>query len=68
MIRAETIFNGKDGADCSAEITGNAEAVAVEYATITMALTRSEGGQAILDRAMNIMEKEINEHEEKRSE
>lgn len=57
----------KTSADCAASITGNAEAVAVEYATITMALMRSEGGRHILDRATDIMKKEIDEHEEKRS-
>ena len=67
MIRAEATFNGKDGADCIAEITGNAELIAVEYSSITRAILNAEGGQAILDRAMDIMKKETNEHEEKRS-
>ena len=66
MIKAEAAFNGK-GADCTAEISGNAELIAVEYATITKSLMKIGGGQAILDRAMDIMKKEINEHEEKRS-
>lgn len=66
MIKAEATFNEK-GADCNAEISGNAELIAVEYATLTKALMQADGGQAILDRAMDIMKKEINEHEEKRS-
>lgn len=68
MIRAEATFKSKKGADCITEITGNAELIAVEYASITQGLIHAEGGQAILDRAMDIMKKEINEHEEKRSE
>lgn len=68
MIKAEATFKGKKGADCMAEITGNAELIALEYASITKSLMHSEGGQAILDRAMDLMKKEINEHEEKRSE
>ena len=68
MIRAEVVlYDEKTGADCAATITGNAEAIAVEYATITIALMKSEGGKAILDRAMDIMKKENNEREEKRS-
>lgn len=57
----------KTGADCAVNITGNSEAIAVEYAAITIALMRVKGGQAILDIATDIMKKEINEHEEKRS-
>ena len=68
MIRAEATFKSKKGADCITEITGNAELIAVEYASITQGLIHAKGGQAILDRAMDIMNKEINEHEEKRSE
>lgn len=67
MIRAQATFKSKKGADCITEITGNAELIAVEYASITQGLIQAEGGQAILDRAMDIMKKEINEHEEKRS-
>ena len=68
MIRAEAVlYNEKTSADCACTITGNSEAIAVEYATITLALMRSVGGKAILDRAMDIMKKENEEHEEKRS-
>ena len=68
MIRAEAvIYDEKTGAECATSITGNAEAIAVEYATITLALMRAEGGQIILDRAMDIMKRENNENEEKRS-
>lgn len=68
MIKCDGNFSGKDnkGADVICEIRGNSEIVAAEYATITMALLRSEGGQIILDRATDIMTKEINEDEEKR--
>lgn len=67
MILADAKFNEDDnGAQCLCKISGNAEVIAIEYATITKALIE-EGGQAILDRAMDIMKKEINEHEEKRS-
>ena len=69
MIRAEAIlYNGNNDADCTVSITGSGEAIAVEYATITKGLMQADGGQAILDRAMDIMKKEIDEHEEKRSE
>lgn len=67
MIKSNATFKSKKGADCITEITGNAELIAVEYASITLGLLQANGGQAILDRAMNIMKKEINEHEEKRS-
>lgn len=68
MIEATAIiYNNNNESDCHVSISGNAEAVAVEYASITRALIKSEGGQAILDRAMDIMKKEIDEHEEKRS-
>ena len=68
MIEATAIlYNGQKEADCHVSISGNAEAVAVEYASITQALMKSDGGQAILDRAMDIMKKEIDEHEEERS-
>ena len=68
MIEATAIlYDGKTNADCCVSISGNAEAIAVEYATITKALMQADGGQAILDRAMDIMKKEIDEHEEKRS-
>ena len=68
MIRAEAVlYDEKTSADCAVTITGNSEAIAVEYATITVSLMRAKGGQAILDRATDIMKKEINEHEEKRS-
>lgn len=69
MILADAKFNEDDnGAQCLCKISGNAELIAVEYATITKGLINQKGGQAILDRAMDIMKKEINEHEEKRSE
>ena len=68
MIEATAIlYDGRVKADCCVSISGNAEAIAVEYATITRALIQAEGGQAILDRAMDLMKKEINEHEEKGS-
>ena len=67
MIRAQATIKSKNGADCITEITGNAELIAVEYASITRGLMQADGGKAILDRAMDIMEKEINEHEEKRN-
>ena len=68
MIRVEaTLYDGNNSADCLCSVSGNAEAVAVEYATITKALIQADGGQTILDRAMDIMKKEIDEHEEKRS-
>lgn len=67
MIRAQATFKSKNAADCITEITGSGEAIAVEYASITQGLMHADGGQAILDRAMDIMKKEIDEHEEKRS-
>ena len=67
MINAEATYKSEIAADCMVQITGNAELVAVEYASITQSLLKVEGGQAILDRAMDIMKKEIDEHEEKRS-
>ncbi len=67
MIVADAQFHEDNGAQCLCKISGNAELIAVEYATITQGLLNHEGGQAILDRAMDIMKKEINEHEEKRS-
>ena len=68
MINAEATYKSEIAADCMVQITGNAELIAVEYASITQSLLKAEGGQTILDRAMDIMKKEINEHEEKRSE
>lgn len=66
MIKAEATIKSKNAAECRTQITGSAEAIAVEYASITTGLLQAEGGQIILDRAMDIIE-EINEHEEKRS-
>lgn len=68
MIKCAGNFSGKNkkGADIMCEISGNAELVAAEYATITQALLKSKGGQIILDRATDIMKKEINDNEEKR--
>lgn len=65
MIAADAGFEDI-GAQCFCRISGNAELIAVEYAAITLALMKKQGGQAILDRATDIMKKEINEHEEKR--
>ena len=67
MILADAKFYEENGATCLCEISGNAELVAVEYATITKGLINQKGGQAILDRAIDIMKKGIDEHEEKRS-
>lgn len=67
MIVADAQFNEDIGAHCLCKISGNAELIAVEYATITKGLMNQQGGQAILDRAMDIMKKEIDEHEEKGS-
>ena len=67
MIVADAQLHEEKGAQCLCKISGNAELIAVEYATITQGLLRQQGGQAILDRAMDIMKKEINEYEEKRS-
>lgn len=67
MIHVDAKFHEDNGATCLCEISGNAELIAVEYAVITQGLMKQQGGQAILDRAMNIMKKEIDEHEEKRS-
>ena len=67
MIRAHAFLKENNSADVNVEITGIAEEIAVEYATITRGIMNAPGGQAILDRAMDIMKKEINEHEEKRS-
>ena len=66
MILADAKFNEDIGATCLCKISGNAELIAVEYATLTKALIEADGGQTILDRAMDIMKKEIND-EEKRS-
>ena len=66
MIVADAQFHEDKGAQCLCKISGNSELIAVEYATITQGLMRQQGGQAILDRAMDIMKKEINEYEEKR--
>lgn len=69
MIRVEaTLYDGNSRADCLCSISGNGEAIAVEYATLTKALMKADGGQTILDRAREIMKKEINVDEEKRSE
>lgn len=68
MILSDAKFHKDNNeAKCLCQISGNAELIAVEYATLTKALMQAEGGQVILDRAMDIMKKEINEHEEKRS-
>ena len=67
MIHADAKFNEDIGANCLCKISGNAELIAVEYATITQGLINQPGGQHIIDRALDIMKKEINEHEEKRS-
>ena len=67
MIHADAKFHEDNGAECLCEISGNAELIAVEYAAITKALMQADGGQTILDRATDIMKKEIDEHEEKRS-
>lgn len=67
MILVDAKFHEDNGATCLCEISGNAELIAVEYAAITQGLIKVDGGQAILDRAMDIMKKEIDEHEEKRS-
>lgn len=66
MIVADAQFHEDNKATCLCKISGNAELITVEYA-ITEGLINQKGGQAILDRAMDIMKKEINEHEEKRS-
>ena len=66
MILIDAKFNEDNGATCLCNISGNAELIAVEYATLTKALIEADGGQTILDRAMDIMKKEIND-EEKRS-
>lgn len=69
MIRVEaTLYDGNDSADCLCSVSGNIEAIAVEYATLTKALMQADGRQTILDRAMEIMKKEIDINEEKRSE
>lgn len=69
MIEATAIlYDGKVKADCCISISGNSEAIAVEYATITKALMQAEGGQAILTRAIDILEKimkENNDEEER---
>ena len=68
MILVDAKFHEEDkGAECLCQVSGNAELIAVEYATLTKALMQADGGQTILDRAMDIMKKEIDEHEEKRS-
>lgn len=67
MIRAHALLKENSSADVDVEIAGIAEEIAVEYATITRGIMNAPGGQVILDRAMDIMKKEINEHEEKRS-
>lgn len=68
MIRVEaTLYDRNSRADCLCSVTGNGEAIAVEYATLTKALMQADGGQAILDRAIDLMKKENNEHEEKGS-
>ena len=61
MILADAKFNEDIGATCLCKISGNAELIAVEYATITKGLMNQQGGQAILDRAMDIMKKEIDD-------
>lgn len=68
MIKAEATLKSKNAAECMTQITGSGEAIALEYASITKVLLNAEGGQAILDRAMDIMKKEIDVYEEKRSE
>lgn len=68
MIRAHAFIKENNSADVDVKITGKAEEIAIEYAAITNGLIQAEGGKMILDRAMEIMQKEINEHEEKRSE
>ena len=68
MIRVEaTLHDGKRSADCLCSVSGSGEAIAVEYAALTRALIQADGGQAILDRAIDLMKKENNEHEEKGS-
>ena len=60
MILADAKFHEDNGATCLCKISGNAELIAVEYATITKGLINQKGGQTILDRAMDIMTKENN--------
>jgi hypothetical protein len=68
MIKCDSRYSGKNKtcADISVHIQGNNELIAAEYVAITMELLKSEGGQRILDRATDILKKEINDHEEKR--
>lgn len=68
MIKCEGEFSGrnKKGANVRCVISGNGELVAVEYATITLRSMGDEGGRRILERATDIMKKEINDYEEKR--
>lgn len=67
MIKAQATFKDEKAADCITEITGNSELIALEYASITQVLLHTDGGQTILDRAMDLMKKEIDVYEEKRS-
>ena len=68
MIKCDSRYSGeyKTRANIAVHIKGNGELIAAEYVAITMELLKSEGGQRILDRATDILNKEINDHEEKR--
>ena len=65
MIKVDGIFKGKKAVCISCEISGDAELLAAEYAAITQSLTSNEKGRIILNRALEIMEKEINDEEER---
>lgn len=65
MIKVDGSFEGKTGAHIECIISGDSELVAAEYAAITMALTGDKKGKIILNRALEIMEKEINDEEER---
>ena len=67
MIRADANFIHKKAhehaADCNVAVSGNAELIAVEYSAITYAIMKAEGGQAIIDRAMDILKQQVDEKE-----
>lgn len=65
MIKVDGSFKGENGAHISCRVSGNAELVAAEYASLTLGLIGDEKGRYIIQRAEEIMKKEINDEEER---
>lgn len=69
MIKIEGKLLEENGASVNCSMSGSAELIAFEYAVITKQLLDSKKGQAILERATDILEKimkENNDEEERK--